>query len=101
MAGLYLNLNHPSIKKAYVIGSKGITEEIDIVGITSVGIEDKNKPMNTELFKKMEIDSEIGAVVYIFIVNNKILIRLWVLIQILITINFATLHCASKMEHYL
>ena len=101
MAGLYLSLHHPSIKKAYVIGSKGILEELKIVGITPVGIEDKNKPMNSELFKQTEIDPEIGAVVYNFIINNKILIRLWVLILILITINFAMLPCVSKMEHYL
>jgi len=44
-------------------------EELGLAGIEPKGgPKDKNKPMNTELFKTLEVDPEIGAVV-IFIRN--------------------------------
>jgi len=69
LAALYLKTYFPEKKKAYVIGGKGIIEELGLAGIEPIGgPQDKNMPMNTELFKKLEVDPEIGAVV-IFIRN--------------------------------
>ncbi|XP_069704334.1 glycerol-3-phosphate phosphatase-like isoform X4 [Periplaneta americana] len=52
-------------KKVYVVGAKGITQELDAVGIKhlDVGPDPLDSDMNTLLAKEVHLDSEVGAVV--------------------------------------
>eukprot|EP00930_Biecheleria_cincta_P033916 TRINITY_DN23471_c0_g1_i1.p1 TRINITY_DN23471_c0_g1~~TRINITY_DN23471_c0_g1_i1.p1 ORF type:complete len:424 (-),score=66.29 TRINITY_DN23471_c0_g1_i1:335-1534(-) len=51
-------------KKVYVIGEKGIGEELDLIGVPWIGAEaDKGQEPNMGSGGKVEIDHDIGAVV--------------------------------------
>ncbi|CAJ1387597.1 unnamed protein product [Effrenium voratum] len=51
-------------KKVYIIGEKGISEELDLVGIPWLGGEgDKGKEPNMGSGGKVEVDHDVGAVV--------------------------------------
>eukprot|EP00747_Dinoflagellata_sp_TGD_P179929 gnl/TRDRNA2_/TRDRNA2_31554_c0_seq1.p1 gnl/TRDRNA2_/TRDRNA2_31554_c0~~gnl/TRDRNA2_/TRDRNA2_31554_c0_seq1.p1 ORF type:complete len:325 (-),score=52.07 gnl/TRDRNA2_/TRDRNA2_31554_c0_seq1:248-1222(-) len=51
-------------KKVYVIGEKGIGEELDLIGVSWFGCEaDADKKPNMGLGGKVEVDHEVGAVI--------------------------------------
>jgi len=52
------------VKKVYVVGMKGLADELKEGGLQAIGAdEDNNKEMNTTLFKDIQIDKEIKAVI--------------------------------------
>jgi 4-nitrophenyl phosphatase len=66
-AAEYLNARHPEVKKAFVIGSQGLVDELALVGIESVCGADPSyatKIFASESeFLAAEADPEVGAVV--------------------------------------
>lgn len=51
-------------KKVYIIGEKGIAEELDLIGVPHIGAEsDKGKEIELKPGFALEIDEDIGAVV--------------------------------------
>jgi len=64
LAARYLAINHPQVKKAYLIGLNGLKEELELQGISVVGGEEDNgKRMDHILFDEIEPEEDIEAVV--------------------------------------
>lgn len=58
----YISLKHPEIKHVYLIGQRGVREELKNVGISCAGVEDDKKSMKPEDFP-FETDPNIKGVV--------------------------------------
>jgi len=66
LAALYLKRKYPSIKKAYVVGEHGIEEELNHIGVKTLGGTTAPIPLNyitEDEFQKIELDPDVGAVV--------------------------------------
>ena len=55
-------LKFPAHKRVYVIGMKGIYEELEEVGINHCGDADKDGITDIHVMDKLEMESDIGAV---------------------------------------
>jgi len=64
LAAKYITVNHPEIKKVYLVGLWGIKEELESEGIIVLGSDqDNGKEMDLAKFDELAIDEDIGAVV--------------------------------------
>jgi phosphoglycolate/pyridoxal phosphate phosphatase family enzyme len=65
----YLSSYHPGVKKAFVVGSGGICDELNLAGIETVGGQTEGWGQTSESgwteeqFMEIPVDSDIGAVV--------------------------------------
>jgi ribonucleotide monophosphatase NagD (HAD superfamily) len=67
ITGQYMRINHPEIKKVFVIGMKSLRAELESVGIQVVGAEEHlfspSEPVDMNSFENYVLDPEVGAVV--------------------------------------
>lgn len=67
ITGSYMCINHPKIRKVFVIGMKSLRTELESVGIQVVGAEEHmfspGEPIDMTSFENYVLDPEVGAVV--------------------------------------
>ncbi|EAS03910.2 haloacid dehalogenase-like hydrolase family protein (macronuclear) [Tetrahymena thermophila SB210] len=66
IAAYYIKNNLPNVKKCYVVGMKGICEELANYGIDYIWSNEhhnQSKEMTADEFENLKLDSEVGAVV--------------------------------------
>ena len=61
---IYLKDAYPDIKKVYVIGERGLMDQLELEGIKCIGGADETEvSMTPEEYENYKLDEEVGAVV--------------------------------------